>query len=269
MLFLTAAAARPQKLAVIAPERGEQSSSFSERLAQDLAAAGEKVLDGSLSAAAFSSSATAGPFNLTTEQARNAGRAIGCEYYVLVRSETLRRSSFQRAEYYESFAAAFLVSTRTGRLAQWKLISYDAARRDEATQKLFDASDGLAREIRDAANAARRAELAVVDLPYFAEQPADGTPAAKTFRAPIPYRRLKPEYTKEAALYGITATVDAMVFLEDTGKVSRVEIDRWAGFGLDASVESNIRAMNWRPAELNGKPVAIKFLVRYNFKNVE
>ena len=98
------------------------------------------------------------------------------------------------------------------------------------------------------------------------ELPDDNSPAAKNFRAPIPYRRIKPEYTTDAYLYDIKATVDIMVDLGHNGSILRTEIVRWAGYGLDESVEKAVRSMKWRPAERNGKPLPMRFLLRYNFK---
>lgn len=268
LLLLAAANAAAQGIAIVVPDGSEQATSFVEGLSQELTRT-EKVLDNGLALTAFSSAAGQTPFNMTIDQARNAGRAIGCEFYILIRSATLRRSSFQRAEYYEAFAAVFVVSTRTGRLVHSRLKTLEEKSHDEARKRLFAAIPALAQELTAEIRKARRFELAMVDLPFFPEVPEPGTAAAKGFRAPVPYRRLKPEYTREAALHNIVATVDAMVFLEATGEVSRVEIDRWAGFGLDASVESAIRSMNWRPAERDGKAIAVRFLVRYNFKNVE
>jgi hypothetical protein len=46
-------------------------------------------------------------------------------------------------------------------------------------------------------------------------------------------------------------------------------ITRWAGFELDESVAKAVRSMNWRPAERNGKPLPVRFLLRYNFKKIE
>jgi len=72
-----------------------------------------------------------------------------------------------------------------------------------------------------------------------------------------------------AYLYDVTATVEATIDLNEKGEITRVEITRWAGYGLDESVQNVIKSMNWRPAERAGKPLPIRFLVRYNFKKIE
>jgi hypothetical protein len=102
------------------------------------------------------------------------------------------------------------------------------------------------------------------------EEPPDPASASvRNFRAPIPYRRIKPEYTVEAALYDIVATVDIVVDTDAAGKILRTEIVRWAGYGLDESVDKAVRSMNWRPAERNGRSIAMRFLLRYNFRKLE
>ena len=60
-----------------------------------------------------------------------------------------------------------------------------------------------------------------------------------------------------------------MVDLDANGNILRTDVVRWAGFGLDESVEKTVRSMNWRPAERNGKTLPMRFLVRYNFKKIE
>ena len=102
-----------------------------------------------------------------------------------------------------------------------------------------------------------------------AEPPLPGTPDAKGFIAPIPYRRIKPEYSETAYLNNVTATVEILVDLDAAGSVTRTEIVRWAGFGLDESVQKAVRTMNWRPAERDKRTLPMRVLLRYNFKKAE
>ena len=101
------------------------------------------------------------------------------------------------------------------------------------------------------------------------EMPPENSPEAKNFRSPVPYKRIKPEYTGVAYLYGIAATVDILLDLDEKGNILRTEIVRWAGYGLDEAVTDAVRKMNWRPAERAGKPLPLRVLLRYNFKKVE
>jgi hypothetical protein len=85
----------------------------------------------------------------------------------------------------------------------------------------------------------------------------------------MPYLRIKPEYTNTAFLYDVKATVDAEVSIDAGGNVKRVDIVRWAGFGLDEAVIDAVNKMNWRRGERNGKPLAMRVLLRYNFTKIE
>jgi hypothetical protein len=63
--------------------------------------------------------------------------------------------------------------------------------------------------------------------------------------------------------------VEIVIDADASGRIMRTEITRWAGYGLDESVDKTVRAMNWRPAERNGKSLPMRFLVRYNFKKID
>lgn len=256
-----------QTIALLTPDKAAASRELAGSLSEQL---GEKfkVLDDSLAESAYLSVSPDTPFNLTTEQSKRIGTTIGCDAFLLIRSATQRRSAFQRAEYYESYAVIYGVSSRTGRLIYWKLQKFEAPKPESAAKMLAASVASLADEIAPKLKAALKQELNQAALPNFEEVPDEAT-AGKDFKAPIPYRRIKPEYTTQASLFDIKATVDAFVYLDENGSVVAVESGRWAGFGLDESVERNIRAMNWRPATRGSKTIAMKFLVRYNFKKID
>jgi len=85
-------------------------------------------------------------------------------------------------------------------------------------------------------------------------------------RAPRPYRRLKPPYPEAAARAEIEATVDVLVDIDARGEVGRIEIARWAGFGLDQSVLDTVKQMHFFPAMRNGVALPMRVLLRYNFR---
>ena len=257
-----------QKVAVLTPDKAETSREFAENLETRLAER-SKVLDNSLSEAAYLSDPPVTPFNLTTEESKRIGSAIGCDSFILIRSATQRRSAYRRNEYYEAYAVVFVVSSRTGRLLFWKLQRFEASKPEKARKMLADSTASLASEITDKLHTAIKGELSEPESPAMEEVPEETSPAAKNFRAPIPYRRVKPEYTAQASLYDVTATVDLVVDLDANGSILRTEVVRWSGFGLDESVEKTVRAMNWRPAERGGKTLPMRFLLRYNFKRID
>src|ERR1043166_6480568 len=257
-----------QRVAIIVPDKSDVSRNFAEKVERELA---ERVflVDDAMSEAAFSAGKPETPFNMTAAASKGIGAAIGCDFFILVRSETLRRSSSKQSDYYESYATVYAVSSRTGRLIFWDLPRFEASKSTDSEKPLNDSIGPLASRIVDRLRAIMKSELAEPLGTQIEEPPDGGSPAAKNFRAPVPYLRIKPEYTPEAFLYGIEATVEIVVALDVRGSILKPEIVRWAGYGLDESVEKTVRAMNWRPAERNGRPLAMRFLLRYNFKKIE
>ncbi len=270
VVFGVAATVRAQTVAILSVERDDQTRELASKLAEDIASNSNlKVLDLSLAEAAFSSSRPTEPFNMTVHEGKRIGAVTGSNAFLLLRSALQRRSAFGRPDYYEAYAVISGVSSRTGQLIYWKLHSFESEQSKKAVDLLMRSIPKIGGEIAASINDALRKELSEPDPPGFEEAPVEGPTADDRTRTPVPFRRLRPEYTAMAALYGVAATVDMMVYLDETGKIVRTEVVRWAGFGLDASVEDNIRSMNWRPAERNGKPLAMKFLVRYNFKKID
>ena len=257
-----------QNVAVLSPDRSETSRSFAEKLEGALGKS-LRVIDSGMSEAAFLSAKTENTFNLTTDAAKAIGSAIGCDFFLLVNSATSRRSSSQRDEYYESHAAIHAVSSRSGRLIFWRLLRFEEQKPDAAQNLLDDAVNDLASQIVHQLKLTIRTEMTEPPRAAMEEPPDDNSPAAKNFKAPIPYRRIKPDYTADAFLYDVRATVDIIVDLARDGAILRTEIVRWAGYGLDESVEKAVRAMKWRPAMRDGKPLSMRFLLRYNFKEIQ
>lgn len=268
LLVVSCAHAAAQRYAVIAPDDARASLAFSERVTTELARKHE-VLDASMVRPAFSATRPDDPYNMTRENARTAAAAIGCDVFVLVRAATVRRSSSARSEYYEAAAFIYLVSARSGRLVLWKGLSYDDTTPAAAEEARDRAVPPLAEELQTVWAKTAKAELAEPEPARIEEAPEGEVPKNEWFRAPIPYRRIKPDYTSEAAFYDVEATVDIQVDLAADGTIIRTEIDRWAGFGLDESVERAVRSMNWRPAERKGKQQAMRFLLRYNFRETK
>ena len=257
-----------QRVAILTPDKVDASRAFAEKLESALAD-NHKVVDDSLSETAYRSVTTENPFNLTTDESRRIGAVIGCDYFVLVRAATLRRSSTLRSEYYESHAIIYAISSRTGRLVFWRLEHFEAGKPADAIKLMNGSVEGLATEISTTLKTTAKSEIAEPAPPPIEEVPDANSPEAKNFRAPVPYRRIKPAYTTEAGFYDIKATVDILVDLDAAGAITRTENVRWAGFGLDESVEQVVRQMNWRPAERNGKTLPMRFLLRYNFKKID
>lgn len=253
------------RIAILTPNAGPIAAviatSLSERLEAD-----HKLIDPSLAESAFAASSIDSPYNMTSEESRNLASAIGCDFVLIVRSETIRRYSSEKKEHFESFAAVFVVSGRTGLLADFKLSSFSGFKSADSERLLTESVPGLASSISDAIGK----PAAIADKEdRFIEVPAEGSPEARGFRPPRPYRRISPKYTQTAWLYSIAATVDIELDLDETGTIRRAEVIRWAGFGLDESVRETVTSMKWWAAERNGAKVPTRFVLRYNFKRIE
>lgn len=209
-------------------------------------------------------------FNLTLDAAKNLGAAIDCDYFFVIEHKVLPRSSFAKPEYFESDAVVFLASARTGRLIAWRDRYFEAnsaanalkmqlADLPELTETFAAELVAAAQKERQERRAAPRAKAVMLD------ETLDETD--KTFRQPLPFRRLKPEYTAAARRLEREATVDIEVELDARGNVVNTEIVRWAGFGLDESVTDAVKKMQFRPALRDNSPVGIKVLLRYNFRD--
>lgn len=280
LLPLSAAARAGVRVAVLDFGGTETGARARERLSKALAEAGAArgaglaVLDRDMSRAAARGVGYAGSLNMTLAEARSLGAAVGCDFFFTGDAQTIRRSSSSRPVYFESYASVFLVSARTGELVRWERPAAEADTHARAEAALVAALgsdfaarfaaallEANAREERERFEPSESAPAPVIDL-----STDEGADAHKDLREPAPYRRLRPAYTDEAARAEAEATVDAEVEIGADGEVGRVRVVRWAGFGLDEEVVSTVRRMHFRPAARDGEPVAVRVLLRYNFR---
>lgn len=263
---------RPIKVAILNLGETGTGHHVTEKFAQILAADSKLLLiDRAESAPAARGIGYAGSLNLTLEEARDLGAAVGCEFFLTGDAQTLRRSSSAKPVFYESYATVFVVSARTGRLLSWDRPSFEAASPLESERLLMMELAGrvtrYAEVIRSAVETERNErELSITQhAPVIEEVPDETSPQASGLRLPQPYRRLRPVYTEMAARAEIEATVDVLVDLDVDGEVERVEIVRWAGFGLDDETVNTVRRMHFRPAIRDGVAIPMRVLLRYNF----
>lgn len=214
----------------------------------------------------------AGSLNLTLAEARDLGGAIGCEFYFTGEAQTLRRTSSARGDYFESYAALFLVSADTGRLILWEHFNAESATPVESEKNLLVELRARAARYGETISKAQAAERQARQLARegeagaFEDAPEEGSPAAVNFRAPQPYRSLRPSYPETAARVAAEATVDVLVEVDAAGEVKDIEIVRWAGYGLNEAVLGVVRQLHFRPATRDGRAIPIRVLLRYNFR---
>ena len=216
----------------------------------------------------------AGSLNMTLREARDLGGAIGSDFYITGDAQTLRRSPSTGPPYWEAYASIFIVSARTGRLVLWDRPSFDAPSPDAATESLLRELNerapryaGAIRAARDAEHIERAEALERATAPVIEDAPDDEEMAKRAgIRLPQPYRRLRPVYPETAARADAEAIVDVQTEIDAGGEVSRVEVVRWAGFGLDEATINTVRQLHFSPARRDGVAVPMRVLLRYNFR---
>jgi len=242
---------------------------------QDFSKLTEDFVYGSLalSPVAATGAGYAGSLNLTVGEARDLGAALATDFYLLGDAQILRRSSFEKTLYYEAYCSVFLVSSRTGRLLAWWRPSFNSDQREQAYDlllgQLADLSGGLSVAMHRATEDERIERLVIPTspAPLIEEAPDDEKVAeAQGLRLPRPYKRLRPEYPKSAAIAEAEATVDVAVEIDAGGEVSDVQVVRWAGFGLDQATVATVKQMHFFPAMKNGTAIPMRVLLRYNFR---
>jgi TonB family protein len=275
-LTLAAQLESPQRrLKIALLDFGESKNAFhvTDVLAKRLQSPDFEFIDRDLSRAAARGYGYRGSLNLSVSEARDLGAAIGCDFYILGDSQTLRRSPSTGSAYFESYASIFLVSARTGKLIYWQRPSFQAGSPEQAEQKLMshlqsdDSPQTYAAAIRKAYEAERQErELAVERNTPIIGEASEETDDNHGTRNPRPYRRLKPAYPDSAAAADATGTVDVLADLDEQGEVTRVDIARWAGFGMDEAALATVKQMHFFPAMRDGAVIPIRVLLRYNFR---
>ena len=266
---------RPTRVAVLSFGESETGQRFAETLTRAIASDPNfRVVDRDQTLAAVRGADYHGSLNLNVEDARNLGAVIGCDFFFTGEAQTLRRSSSAVPTYFESYAVIYLVSARTGRLIGWERPAIKTSTPTEAQNDLLKQLANpetlrryqarMRRSLED--EAAERAHAIESNAPVIEVMTDEITAEQTGTRPPRPYRRVKPVYPEPAAQAEVEATVDAIVDVDEKGEVRRVEIARWAGYGLDQSVLDAVNQLHFFPALRDGNAVPMRVLLRYNFR---
>lgn len=230
------------------------------------------IIDRNQTIAAARGNGYQGSLNLTTQEARDLGAAIGCDFFIIGEADTVKRSPSSGADYFESYATIFIVSARTGRLVSWQRLTERQATADAAEPALLKnqiASEAYAYRksiLRAAADETAGRTAAVESPPAMIEVMSDDPDPKTDTRAPRAYRRIRPPYPEAAAQAEVEAVVDVQVDIDARGEITKLEIARWAGFGLDQSVLDTVKQMHFFPAMRDGVAIPMRVLLRYNFQ---
>ncbi len=259
----------PIRLAVIdlhGDERGEISPLL-RKLARDDKL---ELVDENLTRMAAKGAGYVGSLNLSRDDARALGQSLGCDFYLLGNVQIARRLASGEQFYFEALTGLFIVETRTGRLVKFEFERARGQDENEAYKLLIKLINDGWKRYAGAINLARERHASeiesVTQTPGPVKEVLTDESAGKGIDQPVFYQRLKPAYTEQAELAGITAIVELEAVFGEDGRVSDLEIVRWAGFGLDESAIATVRLLRFKPAERDGKRLTFRGLVRYNFR---
>jgi TonB family protein len=261
---------RPLRVAVVG-FIGDSRPTLEPLLAESLAKDERLVLlDKAQIKPALSAFGYDGSMNLNLEDAKHLGASIGCDFFIIGKTDSATRSERAAETHEERFIGIMMIDARSGALALFDFILKKAAKREAAER---DAAQALSQQVKSyiekllAFRAAR--ELPVASNSEIVEDLPDTESAAgASFKPPEFLNRVKPEFTEIADRADINATVEARVVFHANGEVGEIEIIRWAGFGLEEAATRAIRQLKFKPAMRNGQPLSTRATIRYNFRRV-
>ena len=143
LLLFSVSVSYTQRIAILTPDRTTQSTSLAEQLSDGFEGK-LRVVDAGAAQSAFRSITVDDPFNLTSEQGKSIGTVIGSDFFIIVKAVTQRRTSSARPNYYEAYAAIYLVNSRTGFLDHWHLETKSGDTAAEAEKLLLGSTAAIA-----------------------------------------------------------------------------------------------------------------------------
>jgi TonB family protein len=254
-------------------------TSFKDALARD---ARVLMIEPSQLQAALAGIKYDGSINMSKDEARRLGGAIGCDFFIVGKAEVFTRSEREKEEHEEAFTGVMVVDSRSGALAVFDFLNERASTKGGALAAVIKSLNARVAVYAQRMNEFRMRRETAPEQTSSSHAGGDNAPVAEKaedipdaesavgagFKAPEFLNRVKPEYTREADQANITATVEARAVFLGNGEIGEIEITRWAGFGLDEAAERAIRQLKFKPATRNGRPVSVRAIVRYNFRRV-
>ncbi len=92
------------------------------------------------------------------------------------------------------------------------------------------------------------------------------TPAPKLTKPPAVVKPVEPDYPPEALAAGLSGDVTLTIDIDASGQVTAVVVAQGAGHGFDEAAVAAARAMEFSPAEVDGKPSPIRIGYTVHFK---
>lgn len=91
-------------------------------------------------------------------------------------------------------------------------------------------------------------------------------PARSVSRPGTPIQTAKASYPPMALRMGVEADVPLKVYVDENGRVIRVEVTKTAGLGFDEEAVKTVRQYRFAPALADGRPVPTEFRYVYRFR---
>lgn len=212
-----------------------------------------------------------GSINLSQDEARSLGAAIGCDFFIIGKVDVATRSEREGESHEEAIVGVMIVDARTGALAWFDYLIEKAESSDRASgaaaRTLTERASGYIDRVVEFQAARQSKALASQSSDDIIEElPDEGSPRAAGFAPPLFTDRVKPAYTEEADRANISATVEVSAVFLASGEVGETTVTRWAGFGLDESAVAAVKQLKFKPATRDKEPVSVRALIRYNFR---
>lgn len=85
-------------------------------------------------------------------------------------------------------------------------------------------------------------------------------------RPPVVIYQVDPEFSEEARKAKFSGNVQVYLIVDANGNPSHVRVVRGVGMGLDEKAVEAVRQYKFKPAMMNGKPVAVDLYIDVNFQ---
>ncbi|MBP6823955.1 MAG: hypothetical protein KA368_20580, partial [Acidobacteria bacterium] len=208
---------------------GDSSREFSNVLRDAGKSAGDEFefLDDELVRTAASGSGYAGSLNFSRDEARALGQSLGCDFYVLGKTLVARRLVAAGGEqfYFEALAGLFFVEVRTGKLILFSFESAKFQTESKAKDQLKEILKQAWPRYAEAIITARKFHLVAIENIKPTEPTIEVLTddlAATGIEQPFFFQRIKPDYTEQADLANVIATVELEAVFRDDGAVGDI-----------------------------------------------
>jgi protein TonB len=93
-----------------------------------------------------------------------------------------------------------------------------------------------------------------------------GTGPARSYRPGTPTQTVRATYPPMALRMGVEADVPLKVYVDEEGRVLKVEVTKTAGMGFDEEAVKTVKQYRFEPAVMDGRRVPTDFAYVYKFR---